>query len=169
MKLLAIVLSPSLCRHIRHPKTEQNKTIAQSPQNTPNIHHMIICPNRLLHCKILYIDHYRNIVPRSETKSLSLNALMWAKNKNKHTKFPKNNEPPGHTYNRSKGSVATKLWLIGVSDVIFATPPLTINAIYDLSANGGHHHADCWQLLKGHSPTWGVQACWSLGDLSFPI
>ena len=79
MKLLAIVLSPSLCRHIRHPKTEQNKTIAQSPQNTPNIHHMIICPNRLLHCKILYIDHYRNIVPRFETKSLSLNALMWAK------------------------------------------------------------------------------------------
>ena len=124
MKLLAIVLSPSLCRHIRHPKTEQNKTIAQSPQNTPNIHHMIICPNRLLHCKIMYIDHYRNIVPRFETKSLSLNALMWAKSKNKHTKFPKNIEPPGHTYNRSKGSVATKPWLIGVSDVIFCNAPI---------------------------------------------
>ena len=53
--------------------------------------------------------------------------------------------------------------------LFFATPPLTINAIYDLSAYGGHHHADSWQFLKGHSPTWGEQACWSPGDLYFPI
>ena len=147
MKLLAIVLSPSLCRHIRHPKTEQNKTIAQSPQNTPNTYiyffwHMV---NVILFCEgapcLQIITHSDTsssyvligcfiakfcvlIVPRFETKSLSLNALMWAKNKNKHTKFPKNNEPPGHTYNRSKGSVATKPWLIGVSDLIFCNAPI---------------------------------------------
>ena len=39
--------------------------------------------------------------------------------------------------------------LLELAMLFFATPPLTINAIYDLSAYGGHHHADSWQLLKG--------------------
>ena len=39
--------------------------------------------------------------------------------------------------------------LLELAMLFFATPPLTINAIYDLSVYGGHHHADSRQLLKG--------------------
>ena len=133
------------------------------------LHHMIICPNRLLHCKILYIDHYRNIVPCFETKSLSLNALIWAKKKNKHTKFYKkitSHLATNITDQKEAWQQSHGLWEFVM--LFFATPPLTINAIYDLSAHG-HHHADSWQFLKGHSPTWEEQACCSPGDLCFPI
>ena len=53
--------------------------------------------------------------------------------------------------------------LLELAMLFFATPPLTINAIYDLSVYGGRHHADSWQLLKetqSHLGSAGMLVSW---------